>query len=463
MRARAREESGRPARASSVRTRIVWTTAAVTVVAMATMIMVVLLVVANLTTGRIDASLKDRLAATEAATSRGADGTLTVTNTSADAVIDSVWVFNPDGTQASGPQAGRRVQATVVSLATVTRMTRVERGDRVYIAQPILLPGERRAAGVAVAEESTKPYEDTQVILLVGLAVLGVLVSAVTAAITAWTVRRTLRPVRRMTELAAEWNDRDLESRFHLGPGTDEFSRLGHTLDALLDRVAQALRSEQRLTAELAHELRTPLTTIRAEAELGTLSDVDKVTHDRLRRVMSQVDRLDGTITTLLALARHQHGIVRFADLATVIGGLVESLSGPDGSGVPISSTYLASEDHGSSGLAPEDVRILGSADLVERVIAPVLDNAVRYAATEVQIKVRRTGSDVLLQIYDDGPGIVSEYEDDVFLAGVGDPDTDGAGLGLPLSRRVAAGLGGSVRVRSYQAPTIVEIRLPTG
>jgi signal transduction histidine kinase len=297
-----------------------------------------------------------------------------------------------------------------------------------------------------------KPYEDTQRVLIGGLAVLGVLVSVVTSAITAWTVRRTLAPVQRMTELAAEWNDRDLESRFHLGPGNDEFFQLGNTLDSLLDRVAQALRAEQQLTAELAHELRTPLTTIRAEAELGTLSDIDEATRERLRRVITQVDRLDSTISTLLALARQQYGAVRTADLATVVAGLVESLGGANGSGVPVSVC-----------VAPESVRVVGSADLVERVIAPVLDNAVRYAATAVQIEVERAGQDVLVRVCDDGPGIVPEYEDHVFLAGVGDPDSHGAGLGLPLSRRVAAGLGGAVRVRSYSGPTVVEIRLPTG
>ena len=311
-----------------------------------------------------------------------------MTNTAANEVIDSVWVFDSDGTQVSGPRAGSRVQSTVEGLSKVTRKTRVGLGDRVYLAEPIRLRGERRASGVAVAEQSTRPYEDTQTVLLGGLVVLGVLVSGVTATITAWTVRRTLRPVQRMTELAAEWNDQDLDSRFRLGPGTDEFSQLGNTLDALLDRVAEALRNEQQLTAELAHELRTPLTTIRAEAELGTLSDVDDATRERLQRVMAQVDRLDRTITTLLALARHQQGAARTADLGTVVSGLVESVVGPNGSAVPVAVSFVPGPESGS-------IRIRGSADLVERVVAPILDNAVRYARSAVRIEVRRAGSDV--------------------------------------------------------------------
>ncbi|QWZ09966.1 HAMP domain-containing histidine kinase [Nocardioides panacis] len=432
-----------------------WITALVTVAAMAAMILAVILVVTRVTQGRVDASLRDRIAATKAATTRTGDGGLRVTGTAANEVIDSVWVFDSDGTQVSGPRAGSRVQSTVESLSGVTRTTRVELRDRVYVAEPIRLRGERRASGVAVAEQSTRPYEDTQTVLVGGLVVLGVLVSGVTATITAWTVRRTLRPVQRMTELAAEWNDQDLDSRFRLGAGTDEFSQLGNTLDALLDRVAEALRNEQQLTAELAHELRTPLTTIRAEAELGTLSDVDDATRDRLHRVMAQVDRLDRTITTLLALARHQHGAARTADLGAVLSGLVEPLAGANGAAAPVTVSYVPRPEAGS-------LRIHGDAELVERVLAPVLDNAVRYATSAVRIEVRRSGGDVLVQVCDDGPGIDSTFEDDVFLAGVGDPTTRGAGLGLPLSRRVAAGLGGSVQVVSYRDPTVVQVRLPT-
>lgn len=450
-----READRRPVRGSSIRTRIVWITAMVTVAAMAAMVLAVILVLARVTEGRIDASLKDRIAATKAATTRGGDGGLQVNNTAANEVIDSVWVFDSDGTQVSGPRAGSQVQSTVERLSGVTRTTRVELRDRVYVAEPIRLPGERHASGVAVAEQSTRPYEETQTVLVAGLVVLGVLVSGVTATINAWTVRRTLRPVQRMTELAAEWNDQDLDSRFRLGVGTDEFSQLGNTLDALLDKVAEALRNEQQLTAELAHELRTPLTTIRAEAELGTLSDVDDATRDRLHRVMAQVDRLDRTITTLLALARHQHGVARTADLGTVISGLVETVGGQNGSTLPITVSFVHWPESGS-------IRIRGEADLVERVVAPILDNAVRYATSTVRIEARRSGSDVLVRICDDGPGIDSEYKDDVFLTGVGDPTTRGAGLGLPLSRRVATGLGGSVRVVSYRDPTVVEVRLPT-
>ena len=370
------EADRRPDRASSIRTRIVWITAMVTVAAMAAMILAVILVVAQVTQGRVNASLKDRIAATEAATTRAGDGGLQVTNTAANEVIDSVWVFDSDGTQVSGPRAGSRVQSTVEGLSKVTRKTRVVLGDRVYLAEPIRLRGERRASGVAVAEQSTRPYEDTQTVLLGGLVVLGVLVSGVTATITAWTVRRTLRPVQRMTELAAEWNDQNLDSRFRLGPGTNEFSQLGNTPCVARPGCRGTAQRAAADRAGAGPRAAHPPHDDPGRGGLVTLSDVDDATRERLQRVMAQVDRLDRTITTLLALARHQQGAARTADLGTVVFGLVESVVGPNGSAVPVAVSFVPGPESGS-------IRIRGSADLVERVVAPILDN--RRALREVR------------------------------------------------------------------------------
>ena len=74
-----------------------------------------------------------------------------------------------------------------------------------------------------------------------------------------------------MAERAEDWSAQNLARRFDLGLPVNELSQLGQTLDHLLDRVAQAIRAEQRLSAELAHEIRTPLAAIRGSAELALL------------------------------------------------------------------------------------------------------------------------------------------------------------------------------------------------
>ena len=107
-----------------------------------------------------------------------------------------------------------------------------------------------------------------------------------------------------MAGLAEDWSERELDARFDDRGSENEIAHLGRTLNVLLDRVAGALRGEQRLTSELAHELRTPLTGIRGEAELALMASSDPDTRERLDRVISLVDQMSTTITTLLAIAR---------------------------------------------------------------------------------------------------------------------------------------------------------------
>jgi two-component system OmpR family sensor kinase len=208
-----------------------------------------------------------------------------------------------------------------------------------------------------------------------------------------------------MTRLADLWSELNIDARFDLGTGRDELTRPGNTLDRLLDRVAEVIRDEQQLTGELAHELRTPRTTIQAEAELGMMAGVDQVTHQRLERVVEQVERLTATISTLLAVARHEHGgESHHCNVEIVVGDLVASHE----AGTPMTLEV----DHRG---------IEGSADalLVERVLGPVLDNAVRLATSRVWLTVRREGRTVVIDICDDGPEIRDTER--IFEAGLAD------------------------------------------
>ena len=121
--------------------------------------------------------------------------------------------------------------------------------------------------------QSLEPYEDTRTEILVGLVALALLVTAGATGIAAWTMHRTLAPVESMASLAEDWSETDLDERFDGLGSQNEIAHLGHTLNLLLDRVAGALRGEQRLTSELAHELRTPLTGIRGEVELALMTE----------------------------------------------------------------------------------------------------------------------------------------------------------------------------------------------
>jgi two-component system OmpR family sensor kinase len=434
-------------RSPSLRRQIVWSTAIVTAIAMAAVTGTVVLILSALTRNSVDSTLGDRIALVTSAVETGPDGSLRTLRTPDDSVGDSTWIFDADGKQLQGPDAGRRVQAVAESLSHVTRRTSLDRRERVYLAEPIAASGSGAPNAVVVVSESLEPYESTRTEAVALLGVLGLVVTAGSTAIAAWTVRRALAPVESMAARAEEWSEHHLESRFTADArGDDEIGALGHTLNHLLDRVTGALRNEQRLTAELAHELRTPLTAIRGEAELGLMTTSDHAAEARLTEVIELVERMNATITTLLAVARGD------ADRGT--------------SSRPEAIIAAALADRSSEEVArcsvdvTEDVDVAAPLSLAARALAPLIDNAFTHAASAVTITTTADARTIEIAVSDDGPGLLDTDADAIFDAGHRDSASLGAGLGLSLSRRVARTLGGDTTVTSGRSPTTFTLTL---
>lgn len=433
-------------RGRTLRARVVRSTAVVSTLAMIAMIGTVMLVLTAVSSNAIDTTLDDRLDAVSATVSLSNDGTVKQLETPDDNLDDSTWVFSADGHVVDAPRAGQQVTAAATALAHVTSRTREEHHDRVYLAAPILDESGKRQA-VVVVSESIEPYEATRAAVLILLSSLGVLVIAGSAAIAAWTMRRALVPVEVMAANAEDWSEHSLDTRFEISDDHDEIGRLAGTLNLLLDRVAGALRSEQRLTSEVAHELRTPLTTIRGEAELVRLTVSDAPTAERLGRIVELVDQMTNVITTLVELARGGTDSGSRALSTDVIDAVLGQAPTPPGITVAVH--------------AVEPVMVAAPVDVVARALAPLVENASRYARTSVTITVRAGRREAEFIVEDDGPGISDADIARLFIAGSRDADSSGAGLGLPLSRRVARSLGGDVVLTSSSEPTRFTVTLP--
>ena len=429
----------------TLQSRIVWTTTVVTAVAMAAMIGTILLILQALTTNNVERRLTDQASAISTTIVVAKDGSVSASETPDDTIDDTTWIFDANGTLVEGPATRRRVVGTVRSLSRATRRTQLERKERAFLAVPVRRSGA--TAAVVVVEASLEPYESTRNAVLLGLAGLGMLVTAGSAAVAAWTVRRTLAPVESMASRAEDWSEHDLDARFEATGTDDEFARLGRTLNVLLDRVAGALRNEQQLTAELAHELRTPLTAIRGEAELTRMADLDPGTDGRLARVIDLVDRMSTTISSLLSVARGEHRTDARTTTGAIAAAAIDHAPVRDGVDVVLSTS--------------EHEVVPAPLELAARALSPLVENAVRHAASTVTVSVGRTERTVDLSVSDDGSGIGSADPESLFQSGVRGPSSTGAGLGLALSRRVARTLGGDVRVTSTAGPTTFTLTWP--
>jgi signal transduction histidine kinase len=302
-------------------------------------------------------------------------------------------------------------------------------GDVRLRAVPVTAPSSQRQIGAVVVGYSMTQLEDVQHEVLLGSLVFFALVLLAGALAIKGALDGALRPVAQMTADAEDWGARDLDRRFNLGPPRDELTGLAATLDGLLSRIAASRRHEQRFASEVAHELRTPVAGLRGRAELALETsgpEADEEREQALLAVIEDAARLDRTIHTLMAVARREldpsEGSVDLAALASEIDDVTVTIRGP----VPAAE---------------------GEADVVRRALAPLVDNARRHARTGVVLEVSGHDGHVQVAGRDDGPGLDPDLGERAFDPGVrgdGEPG-DGAGLGLPLARRLARSCGGDV------------------
>lgn len=339
---------------------------------------------------------------------------------------------------ASGPQHAVRVKETMQLFAV-----------------PVVHGGTR--IGTVVAGVPLAPYDETATTAFVGSVLLAVLLLVAVAVVTHWILGRALLPVSRMTEDAAAWSDHDLDRRFDRGEPYDELTRLAATLDSLLGRLSAGLRHEQRFTAELSHELRTPLARIAAEAELALHKERSGGDYRAsLEAVQRNAEQMRRTVEALVSAARQEAGLDR------------SSCNAADGIRAAVAAVH---EDAEASGIElivavpATPVRVAVEDELLERIIHPLLDNAVQYGAQAVSVELLRNGTTAIINVLDDGVGVRAAERDAIFEPGVRGSSAHtkpgGAGLGLALAKRLARSAGGTIVVMPSEEGGQFSVHLP--
>ncbi len=290
-----------------------------------------------------------------------------------------------------------------------------------------------------------------RVTLLIAFPLLMLLLGAV-----AWrVVGAALRPVEALRSGAEEITGAARSDRLPVPDSGDEIHRLAVTLNGMLHRLDAARARQRAFVADAAHELRSPLTNMRTELEvaqrLPDSTDWPALADD----LLTDVDRLSRLVDDLLLLAR--------ADDATT-----RAVAGP---GEPVELGQLLGEVAGRYPAVRYErpvvpVRTTGDRDALGRVVANLLDNATRHAATEVVLTVVADGAYQRISVCDDGPGIPAADRERVFqrftrLDDARARDAGGTGLGLAIVQELVRRHHGTVTLGDAKPGLRVDVRLP--
>ena len=360
-----------------------------------------------------------------------------------DAALDyGIWIYA--GTAAiQRPRADAQLQGLADSLAmSVTRGHAAPTlGNQLAVLYAIRVQHRNHSATIVIASASLSGYRQVQHAALLGSVALSVLLLAGSYPVLRLAGRRALAPVEQMTHQAREWSARAPDLRFGSGQRFVELRDLATTLDDVLDRLSAVLRHERQLPAELSHELRTPLSSILAEADLLAARFPDERGPRAIRESAQLMDDITETLLTTSRTELQSAGSM--CDPREAVEALIAGRAG----------RFQVVSD--------AQVTVGADARVVTRLLAPIIDNSARHAASTTTVAIRRDAHRVIIDITNDGPPVPAADRERIFAPGIS--GGAGAGLGLSLARRLARAADGDVTCRPTTEGALFRVTLPHG
>jgi signal transduction histidine kinase len=337
----------------------------------------------------------------------------------------------------------------VIIFVVVQSGTAIDRS----VSQVAPVPG---TVGPAIHSAATHQHS-ADVARLLAVSWLTLAVTAAASAVLGWfAAGRVLSPLRNMTATARTITAGNLHERLALDGPNDEFKQLGDTFDDLLARLEASFSSQRRFVANAAHELRNPLTLERtllqvALADPNASATTLRATCEELVASGRAHERL---LDALLTLTTSERGLEQRApiDLAAVVQAALARSE-------PVVEGRELRADLGPA-------TILGDSALIERLVANLVDNALRYNRPGgiVDVKTATESAVVILSVANDGPRVPPNEIERLFEPFQRlEPDRTGSGdahgLGLSIVRAITdahrAGLSAEPRAGGGLAVTV--------
>ena len=341
-------------------------------------------------------------------------------------------LYDRDGTLLGG--VGPEPPDAIVELGLRGSFAEGYVGDDVVAVVPIRLRADGSSLAIRI-EAPRAGYADALVLLGLGAAAI----IAIASAVAVWLARRLNRPIEELRCWAAAEHDQRSDP-----PPPTGVPELDALREALLDRgerIEELLRRERSFSSHVSHQLRTPVAALRVAVETELAAPRADST-ELLTEALGQLDRLESTITSLLALARHADRRATNCDLDAMMRDAA------------VRWRPAATADHRSIELRLRDVTAWCDPAAIGHVLDVLLDNALRHGHGVIELRCDRDGDQAVIEVADEG---TRPSTDDVFA----DADNDSAhGIGLRLARTLVESAHGRLELADT-ATTRFRLTLP--
>ncbi len=278
--------------------------------------------------------------------------------------------------------------------------------------------------------------------------------------LTAISIAILLRPVaiqlRSVERTATAISAGDLSARINTSAAPKGLA-FALAFNKMADRVETLLRIQRELLQAVSHELRTPLAKIRFAADLIETAATKEERRRRLDAVDDATQKLDDLVGELLDYVRLESVVAEAEVTRCNVHALIAELLDTHASLNPSVRCSMAAGD--------EVVSWYGDRKSISVAIGNLISNAVKFAASEVQVAAYQQAGKIIVEVDDDGPGISESDRERVFepFVKLSLPSERGVGLGLALVNRIATRCGGTVSsATSSLGGTTFKLSLPS-
>jgi heavy metal sensor kinase len=261
--------------------------------------------------------------------------------------------------------------------------------------------------------------------------------------------KQAVSGVEAVTRTARMISGSSLEERVPVKARGDEIDQLAITFNQMLDRIQGLLVELKEMTDNIAHDLKSPIARVRGAAEVTLATGKSLEEYEAMAAsTIEECDRLLDMINTMLLISKTEAGVDTLSigeiDLTQLVHDACELYEpGAEDKQITLSCA------------APDGMRLTGDGRMIQRMLANLLDNAIKYTGPggRVDVSASNTATGRMeISVADTGTGIASGDLPRVFerfYRGDQSRSASGIGLGLSLARAIARAHGGDITVVS--------------